>query len=900
MRCIGNCPQPSQLAPALNHRQLRSFRSLHFRLNKTLLLLVINVGAIVPAFGTCTAPRNPIEAENCLPGTPSSVWYIADAGSPNIQGFTTDISVNVGQSLFFKIHTSALAYRIDVYRIGFYQGNGARLVATVLPSAPLPQTQPTCLTDSAVGLTDCGNWAVSASWAVPNNATSGIYFARLVRLDTGEASPILFVVRNDASHSDILAQSSDTTWHAYNDYGGSSLYTGPISRAYKVSYNRPFNVPNGYTWFFSAEYPMVRWLEANGYDVSYSTGVDTDRRGALITQHKVFMSIGHDEYWSGGQRSSVEAARAAGVNLAFFSGNEVFWKTRWESSTDGSNTPYRTLVCYKETNADSVIDPADPPTWTGTWRDPRFSPPADGGRPENALTGTVFWVNSVRRDAITVPQADGRMRFWRNTSIASLAPGQVATLPTGVLGYEWDVDADNGFRPAGLVPLSTTTLTVSTYLLDYGHTFGTGTATHHLTLYRAPSGALVFGAGTVQWSWGLDNTHSIDNVTPIDPNMRQATVNLLADMVVQPATLQAGLVPATSSTDITPPKSTIISPASGSTVTIGSTVTVSGSALDSGGVVGAVEISVDGGKTWHRAVGRENWSYSFTVGNTGSLSIQSRAVDDSGNIEVPGPGITLVTPLSVSTTSLPNGTQSVAYNQSLAAAGGTTPYSWSLISGALPAGLSLSSGGQISGTPTTTGTSNFTVQVTDASTPVQTATRALSITIVAASGGCPCTIWPSTAVPSVADVGPDSPVELGVTFRADSNGYITGIRFYKSTGNTGTHVGNLWSSGGTLLASATFTGESASGWQQGNFSNPVAITANTFYVASYHTTIGHYSVTGNYFATTGVDNAPLHAPVNSSSTPNGPYAYGSTSTFPRNTYNSANYWVDVVFSASPH
>src|SRR5207244_3476712 len=135
------------------------------------------------------------------------------------------------------------------------------------------------------------------------------------------------------------------------------------------------------------------------------------------------------------------------------------------------------------------------------------------------------------------------------------------------------------------------------------------------------------------------------------------------------------------------------------------------------------------------------------------------------------------TPLSVSTTSLPNGTQSVAYNQSLAAAGGTTPYSWSLISGALPAGLTLSSGGQISGTPTTTGTSNFTVQVTDSSTPVQTATRTLSLTIRAASRGCHCKIWPSTAVPSVADVGADSPVELGVKFRADSNGYFTGVRF---------------------------------------------------------------------------------------------------------------------------
>src|SRR5213076_434454 len=128
---------------------------------------------------------------------------------------------------------------------------------------------------------------------------------------------------------------------------------------------------------------------------------------------------------------------------------------------------------------------------------------------------------------------------------------------TGVLGYEWDVDADNGFRPAGLVPLSTTTLTVSTYLLDYGHTFGTGTATHHLTLYRAPSGALVFGAGSVQWSWGLDNGGS---TKATDSAMQQATVNLFADMGVQPATLMSGLTPATSSADATAPTSAITSP----------------------------------------------------------------------------------------------------------------------------------------------------------------------------------------------------------------------------------------------------------------------------------------------------------------------------------------------------
>src|SRR5258708_39167510 len=144
------------------------------------------------------------------------------------------------------------------------------------------------------------------------------------------------------------------------------------------------------------------------------------------------------------------------------SGNEIFWKTRWEPSIDGTNTLYRTLVCYKETTANAMIDPADPPVWTGTWRDPRFSPPADGRRPENALSGTLFGVSSPRNDPITVSQTDGRIRFWRNTSIATRGPGQVATLPAGVLGYESDVDSDNGSHPAGLVPLSSTTFNVHT------------------------------------------------------------------------------------------------------------------------------------------------------------------------------------------------------------------------------------------------------------------------------------------------------------------------------------------------------------------------------------------------------------------------------------------------------
>src|SRR5262245_50546247 len=166
--------------------------------------------------------------------------------------------------------------------------------------------------------------------------------------------------------------------------------------------------------------------------------------------------------------------------------------------------------------------------------------------------------------------------------------------------------------------------------------------------------------------------------------------------------------------------------------------------------------------------------------------------------------------------------------------------------------------------------------------------------------GMPVTvsIWPSTAVPAVPDGGPDRAVELGVKFRSDVAGYITGIRFYKHQLNTGTHVGNLWSSTGTLLATAIFTGESASGWQQVTFPTPVAIAAHTVYVASYRCPNGHYSGELNYFAGKGADNPPLHAPATGVAGPNGLFAYGATSQFPTQTYFAANYWVDVLFTAA--
>ena len=417
------------------------------------------------------AGPNAISGENAKPGSPPSEWDSYE--DDRIEGFATDISVNAGQAVSFKVATDATAYRIRIYRMGWYQGLGARRVAEILPSVPLPQHQPAPLTDAsfpgrpATGVVDCGNWAVSATWQVPADAVSGVYFANFERLDTpGITNRAMFVVRNDGRPTDLLVQTSDTTMHAYNRWGGNSLYySETLGRAFKVSYNRPFRIDGHGNAFWDSEYPLVRWLERNGYDVAYTTCVDTDRRGGELLHHKAFVSSGHDEYWSAAQRANVEAARDAGVHLVFMAGNEVFWKVRWEPSNDPGATARRTLVCYKETLAGAKLDPS--PQWTGTWRDPRFSPPSDGGRPELPLIGQIFGaINDESQPDLTirVPAQYGALRFWRHTDVASLAAGATASLTQGTLGYEWDDDREVGAKPGGLVELTSTTETVPNVL----------------------------------------------------------------------------------------------------------------------------------------------------------------------------------------------------------------------------------------------------------------------------------------------------------------------------------------------------------------------------------------------------------------------------------------------------
>jgi hypothetical protein len=635
------------------------------------------------------AVSNEIVLENQKPGNPESEWGLNDWAlwnNGNIEGFATDISASASERVDFKINSQAANYHIDIYRIGYYGGDGARKVATIEHHAAEAIDQPEALFDPATRMADAGNWQVTDSWDVPDDAISGVYIAKLVIEDgsiEGE-NHIPFIIRDDDGESDVVFQTSDTTWQAYNPWGSASFYDsvdgrGFLERATAVSYNRPVQT-QGLYFFMGPEFTAIQFLEKNGFDVSYISGVDTARSGDELLEHKLFLSVGHDEYWSGEQRDNVEAARDAGVNLAFWSGNEVYWKTRWETSIDDSGTPYRTLVCYKEggqiapplsqnltagmdaasalaalqawhdsivaaagdSSVEWAVDPSD--EWTGLWRDER-----NEGDPENSLTGTMFKVNSYREDTISVSDAFSDLRFWANTRVANLKPGQTTQLAPGTLGYEWDVNPDNGFRPEGLINLSSTEVLVDTSYLfaDPSDTPGAPTV-HNLTLYRAPSGALVFGAGSAYWSWALDSHNlgllgsqnlELKGLKPVDPATQQAMINLLADMGIQPGTLQPGLVHATQSTDHEAPTTIFMgSKVTGSKFT-GSLVAVVdrecvifGHSDDpGGGVVAGIEFSTDGNR-WHYANGTANWGFSWTPTQVGSFQFQVRAVDDSLNI----------------------------------------------------------------------------------------------------------------------------------------------------------------------------------------------------------------------------------------------------------------------------
>jgi hypothetical protein len=198
---------------------------------------------------------------------------------------------------------------------------------------------------------------------------------------------------------------------------------------------------------------------------------------------------------------------------------------------------------------------------------------------------------------------------------------------------------------------------------------------------------------------------------------------------------------------------------------------------------------------------------------------------------------------------------------------------------------------------TTVANGSHSVMAVARDTSGNTASAAVTVTVSNATGpACPCSVWTLSTIPAMMATDPNA-AELGVKVQSDVNGYVAGLRFYKYAQNSGTHTGHLWSATGTLLGTVTFTSETASGWQQANFTTKIPITANTTYVVSYHTDTGNYALTEPGL-TASVNTGPLHVLANASAGGNGVYAYGS-SAFPAQTWDASNYWVDLVFTTTP-
>ena len=438
-------------------------------------------------------------------------------------------------------------------RLGYYQGQrGAHRRAGCGRSAFLPQTQPACLDGTRLGpgrLRELG--AVRVVDRPGRRAVSGVYLAHLVREDTGGGSLIPFVVRDDAAATRTCSSRPRTrpgrpttptaatacTVHGVLPAGNPAAtrrVQGLVQPAVRPRGERPAD-----SAVQSAEYPMIRFLEANGYDVSLHQRAWTwPRRAPLLTNHKAFLSVGHDEYWSGDQRANIEAARDQGVNLGVLQRQRDVLEDPLgaQHRRQQDAQPHPGLATRRPTSTHRSTP--GPATWTGTWRDPRFSPPGDGGRPENAVTGQFFLVNSGTTD-IRVPAQYGKTAAVAQHRGGDPPRGRPA--PSAPASAPW---ATSGTR----TPTTASARRAVRPVLDDVHRRRSSSTTgptsrpvpttHHLTLYRAASGALVFGAGTVQWSWGLDGATTR---TAAGPDMQQATVNLFADQGVQPPPCIAGL-----------------------------------------------------------------------------------------------------------------------------------------------------------------------------------------------------------------------------------------------------------------------------------------------------------------------------------------------------------------------
>lgn len=492
-----------------------------------------------------TPGGNAITRENAQPGT--SNWQIPGGkeASIEIQAYASATSVSAGQSQTFYVSTQQenIYYSLGIYRLGWYGGQGGRLM--LWKDGLRGQVQgyynqtirklencATCRINRDTGLIEA-NWHPSYTVTVPPDWTTGVYLAKFTNAK-GLQTYVPFDVRGNF-HSLYIAVTSDTTYEAYNIWGGYSLYDAADTihsgeqanepKGVKVSFDRPYADQQGSSLVLTFEANAIHWMERQGYDLSYISSVDLHEHPAQLLNHRAYLSLGHDEYWSKEMRDGIENARDSGVGLAFLGADDGYWQVRFEP--DSSGTLDRTIVCYKvQTGLDNLSqDPfygKDNSRLTTQWRDPILN------RPENALIGVMFsglagwqagfpWQLSPRAHS----------QFLDGTGLVSKKK-----YGCFFVGYEWDRTFANGASPAGLQILGNSPVTNADNLPDASNT----------TYYIAPSGAMVFATGSINWTTALDdyrlNTHLVcPQQTTAVPGMQKLMANVMNALIIHHHTL---------------------------------------------------------------------------------------------------------------------------------------------------------------------------------------------------------------------------------------------------------------------------------------------------------------------------------------------------------------------------
>jgi hypothetical protein len=516
---VGETAQSLALTHSLLEQQVRVLAS---------YINALGSSKYIASSGVTVAAHNAIVLENQKTGT--TAWKITNlATNDEIAGYGDATSINKGQALNLKISLSqAGQYRLDVYRLGYYGGKGGRLITSVTDLNGVTQASPT-ITNASTNLVEC-KWNTSYILQTSTDWTTGLYLVKLTDSRTGKQNYIQFVLRDDNRPADLGFQDAITTAVAYNNIGGYSVYdvNGDVgTRAYQVSFDRPFqygsdvgseSFNNMLTW----EYNMTRWLESQGYDLSYYTNLDVSTNPWQLYSQKIFLSVGHDEYWSMDERNHVQKARDNGINLAFFSANTGYWQVRFEPSSNGQAN--RIMTVYKDTSGigtGASLDPiaaTNPTAATTLFRSPEVN------RPENELLGVGYigdWgaAGDVFNgfDYVVSNASDF---YYANTGLKN------GDRLAGLVGYEWDALLNNGFTPDGLVVLSHSPIQSQGQLPPVPS--GTNMTISNAVRYTAVSGAKVFSTGSIQWVWGLDNDRVVSS--PIESNWLKRMKNWLRRM----------------------------------------------------------------------------------------------------------------------------------------------------------------------------------------------------------------------------------------------------------------------------------------------------------------------------------------------------------------------------------